>query len=604
MSILQTKTPAGGGTLDARRIANRAALQSLINCILRETDMAAWVEQDGNINLRIDLPSQKGSIHASVAYKSSTGRHLIQFPVHWLNAQRELQTAEEPLLIRRLIQELQLKAPGASSRLAEELIESIEESCALTERIVAARAEDIQELYGWEGDFLTAEQALVFGHQLHPTPKSRSGISEEQLADYSPELKGRFKLHYFRAHRSIVREDSARKDLTATEWIASELRTALSSDGEFAEKLLELNEYAYIPLHPLQAQVLLAKPPVQMLLQEGLLQDVGPLGREFAATSSLRTVYHPQSRWMAKGSIPVRITNSVRSNRWKELERGVEVARLLQTAVGQVSERYPGFEVIRDPAYVSITLEGEEESGFEVVLRENPFYGDDRRHAAVVASLLQDPLPGAESRLGTIIRTLAEQEGRSTEEVSLDWFRLYLQLSLKPMLWLFMTYGIALEAHQQNSIVQLCGGYPSKYYYRDNQGYYFCESTKELLRQQLPDIGEKSFTFCEDAVADERFRYYLIFNHLFGIINGFGTAGLADEKQLLRQLREALKEFEPINRPSSRFLPSLLTEPQLPCKANLLTRLYDMDELVGTLENQSVYVLVENPLVTEVSCDE
>ena len=34
----------------------------------------------------------------------------------------------------------------------------------------------------------------------------------------------------------------------------------------------------------------------------------------------------------------------------------------------------------------------------------------------------------------------------------------------------------------------------------------------------------------------------------------------------------------------------------LPCKANFLTRVHDMDELVGSLETQSVYVNVENPL--------
>ncbi len=39
---------------------------------------------------------------------------------------------------------------------------------------------------------------------------------------------------------------------------------------------------------------------------------------------------------------------------------------------------------------------------------------------------------------------------------------------------------------------------------------------------------------------------------------------------------------------------------KLPCKSNLLTRLYDMDELVGSLETQSVYVQGENPLKTKV----
>lgn len=40
--------------------------------------------------------------------------------------------------------------------------------------------------------FLAAEQALVLGHPLHPTPKSREGLSEAEARLYSPELRGSF----------------------------------------------------------------------------------------------------------------------------------------------------------------------------------------------------------------------------------------------------------------------------------------------------------------------------------------------------------------------------------------------------------------------------
>ncbi|MFP3339946.1 hypothetical protein R0J91_18355, partial [Micrococcus sp. SIMBA_131] len=52
---------------------------------------------------------------------------------------------------------------------------------------------------------------------------------------------------------------------------------------------------------------------------------------------------------------------------------------------------------------------------------------------------------------------------------------------------------------------------------------------------------------------------------------------------------------------SSPLVKSLLEESVLPCKANLLTRFYDMDELVGSLETQSVYTMVNNPIAQEVA---
>ena len=85
-----------------------------------------------------------------------------------------------------------------------------------------------------------------------------------------------------------------------------------------------------------------------------------------------------------------------------------------------------------------------------------------------------------------------------------------MNISLKPMVWMYLRYGVALEAHQQNSVIQLKDGYPVKYYFRDNQGFYFCNSMKEMLDNELAGIGECTGNLYDDYIVDERFRYYLI----------------------------------------------------------------------------------------------
>ena len=87
---------------------------------------------------------------------------------------------------------------------------------------------------------------------------------------------------------------------------------------------------------------------------------------------------------------------------------------------------------------------------------------------------------------------------------------------------------------------------------------------------------------------------------MFGLINGFGVAGLIEEEILLFELRSVLETFLPYNREPSTFLRGLLEENKLACKANLLTRFFDVDELTNPLE-QAIYVQVENPLVREVA---
>ncbi|HEY9736746.1 MAG TPA: IucA/IucC family C-terminal-domain containing protein, partial [Trichocoleus sp.] len=120
-------------------------------------------------------------------------------------------------------------------------------------------------------------------------------------------------------------------------------------------------------------------------------------------------------------------------------------------------------------------------------------------------------------------------------------------------------------------------------------------SFHHLLNSIFPGISQTSQTVCADAIADERLTYYFFINNLFGLINAFGMAGLVDEKLLLQEVQVALKQCSFLDPGPSQLLHNL-AQPKLRGKANLLTRFHDMDELVGSLATQSVYVEIDNPL--------
>ncbi len=179
-----------------------------------------------------------------------------------------------------------------------------------------------------------------------------------------------------------------------------------------------------------------------------------------------------------------------------------------------------------------------------------------------------------------------------------EWFLRYLRHVVRPVLWLDAHAGIALEAHQQNTLLLLdADGWPAGARYRDNQGYYFRESRRAELDARLPGIGARSDTFVADRVTDERFAYYLAINNVFGVVGALGSQQLADERLLLAAFRRFLADAA--SDPALRHgpLPALLLDsPVLRCKANLLTRLHGLDELVGPVDTQSVYVTITNPL--------
>jgi siderophore synthetase component len=199
------------------------------------------------------------------------------------------------------------------------------------------------------------------------------------------------------------------------------------------------------------------------------------------------------------------------------------------------------------------------------------------------------------SRLHRIVTRLAGRTARPAAAVAAEWFLRYLDAVVRPVLWLDGEAGVALEAHQQNTLVLLdAEGWPVAGRYRDNQGYYFRESHRDALERRLPGIGGESETFVADAVADERITYYLGINNVFGLIGAFGSQRLADEHVLLAAFRRFLAQAATTSRST---LPARLLEtPVLRCKANLLTRLQGMDELVGPVDTQSQYVTIPNPL--------
>ena len=592
-----------------KQIAEHATIQSFLNCYLRETNKGERVKdgsgriipilRQANIQELIQccLPHQRIQILAGLRYWSLTGRHLFAFPIYYQPfGSDELLELDYVTLVALIVKELAL-SKGSGDR-GDELLLRVIQSCQNIERFVRSRHSELDALYAWKQTFLQTEQSLIVGHHLHPTPKSRQGFSEDEMALYSPELQGEFSLHYFRAHHSIVQQGSALPQ-TATELIKAQLQADPTVTAEFKATYCQTDDYTLIPVHPWQANWLRQQPTVQQLLQKGSLQDLGTQGKAFLPTSSVRTVYHPDDAFMVKLSLSIKVTNSMRTNLYKELERGVEVSRLLDSPIGEDLHRhFPQFEIIRDPAYVTVRLPGETEaSSFAAILRTNPFVADPNTDATCLIALCQDAIAQFGSRLSSIIQTLATQEQRSTAEVSVDWFRRYLQISLKPILWLYFTYGIAIEAHQQNSVLQLQDGYPYRFFYRDNQGYYYRQSFHHLLNSILPGISKTSHTVCEDAIADERLTYYFFINNLFGLINAFGVSGLVDEQSLLHEVTIALKQCAFLD-PGSSLLLHNLAQPKLRGKANLLTRFHDMDELVGSLATQSVYVEIDNPLIT------
>lgn len=585
-------------TATARAIAENASFQTFANCYLKEIDPGRWVVSGaaplwGDTNppwadrncwlLELDLPGQALILRMEVLYRSVVGRHrlgkvLCQRPgdISW---QPMDPFAVVQVLVGEIYRSDQVTCPELRKTRELELLCRISESYQVMGRYLEARLGDPN----LDRDrFIDSEQSLLCGHWAHPTPKSRQGMVDWAHDHYAPELRGQFRLHLFAVDPALIQQRSA-CDRSA----AALIRESLGLDGA-------ADGFVLVPVHPLQATWLLQCPKVVAAMEAGQIRNLGPQGPAFTATSSVRTVYNPVLAWMFKLSIPVRITNSRRVNKHSELEAGTTMARLLERT--RFGLAHPRFRTLDDPAYLTVRLPGLQESGFEVILRDNPFTQGHDRGIQSVAALTQEPLPRHPSRLQMLIEGLALTEGRHLAPVSRDWFSQYWDCAIEPAIRLFDAHGIALEAHQQNSLLDVSAGYPRCYYYRDNQGFYLSPSYRSHLLSLDPRVGQVPDLFYEDGMIRDRFTYYLIFNQLFAVIYRFGADRLIEEATLVDLVRSRLQALRrALSGAGRELVAQILNSPRLAYKGNLLTRVQDVDELQATLE-LAVYTQVTNPL--------
>jgi siderophore synthetase component len=560
-------------------IADAAATEQLLRCWVRETGLPVPPHGD----LRLQLAATGTCLTVPVLHRSPTGWHRFGLPRLSTGAVADAATVGA-LVVREVITRTGAPAHAGAAALARLL-----DSAARVATHVAQRQAAPADPPG-TSPFLAAEQALLLGHPFHPTPKSRGGVTEREAADLSPELRGSFPLHWFAAHPSVVADAAAGdRDVPA-------MTRALAGDG------LRLPPDAIaVPAHPWQARDLVRRPDVQKLLDAGLLHDLGPAGPRWYPTSSIRTVYRPDASVMLKLSLGLRITNSRRNNLRGELVLGVRAAQLLRAGLAaQLRRAHPAFEIVRDPAWISVDLPGPVESGFETVIRDNPFGPHDR--VACVAGLVAERAgqlaADPRSQLAGIVVAIAARTGAAVPEVTATWFARYLEVVAAPLLWLYAEHGLALEAHHQNTLVLLDdAGWPIGGRYRDSQGYYVAAGKADRLTPLLAGFGDGLPVVFDDELVNERFGYYLGVNNLLGLIGAAGAQGLADERALLRVLRRRLQRFGcDHGQDTPDVVRSLLDAPTLRCKANLLTCVDGRDELAATVASQALYVDIPNPI--------
>ncbi|MEW5250180.1 IucA/IucC family protein [Microbulbifer sp. 2201CG32-9] len=576
--------------------AQRLSANCFFNALLRETGCGTWYRRErrplpNGVSapaVCIPLATGKTELWLNVSYFSECGRHQFALPIVWRSGDGHCAQVD-------LAQAAQLVAdepgffPGADRVSRAQFTRRVEASVDNMAQALRARSSDCEHLFAQPLTFVEAEQGLLCGHAIHPTPKSREPFTDEDAQRYAPEFGNHFSLTWLGVDAQFVRGASS----------------AQLSQGAVTDRVREGDGVApapggmvALPAHPWQWRRLRKDARLAALIAQGKIIELGCGAASWHATSSLRAVYSAQSPYMLKFSLSLRLTNSVRTLQPQEAARGLEVLKVRDTPAGrEFTSRYPHFHILAEPAYLMLTdSEGEQIVESLVMFRENPFVGEKSRQACVLATLTQDHPQGAPCRAAQLILQLAQRQRLSPAAATRRWFAAFLDVVVEPLLIAQADFGMLFGAHQQNLILAFRDGIPVTGYFRDCQGTGYSQLGEQLLRPHLPDLARDGDNLIHEAQANRLFVYYLIVNSTFGLISALAAAELLTERELLCQLRDRLQLLWEGRRKDPSCLEYLLHDAEIWAKGNFQCALTGMNETTSA-DPFSIYHRLPNPLL-------
>ncbi|TDD94249.1 IucA/IucC family protein [Actinomadura rubrisoli] len=394
------------------------------------------------------------------------------------------------------------------------------------------------------------EQMAVDGHPLHPMARSRIGMSVDDVRRYAPEFGAEFRLPLVALATAAASgadgrdgadpSDTAAGPLAVQQVLAAAFPAAVAAGrAELAASGDDPGRYALLPIHPHQLDH--AVPA----LHPDALSDrrVVPLSAALPARSLMSTrtlaVGEPGSRARlhVKTALEVQITSAVRGVSFPAAHNGPRLSRLLL----DIAEHDPlveGLALSRELAAACLVppetpgpADAARRRSVGVILREDPETLLEPGEVALPAAALlaRSPLTGRPV-IDDLITELAN--GTSRARAAARWLRRYLELIVPPALTLLTRYGIAMEAHPQNTVLVLRDAMPHRAMVRDLGGIGILEPRLGHQGYAVDLVPDSELYVPDPAMLRAHLCFALFVHHLGELVPAVAAAGGRPERTL------------------------------------------------------------------------
>lgn len=434
---------------------------------------------------------------------------------------------------------------------------------------------------GTINDLSYSESLVLEGHPTHPLTKTKLPLTSEEIRRYAPEFEKIIPLHIMLVSSSHIRTTSMEND---EQYIVNQVIPELKDKLQSFLKLLdlEMNNYRAIFVHPWQYDHVIGERFKTWISEKILIPT--PFTVESKATLSFRTMellHHP---FHIKLPVNVQATSAVRTVSTVTTVDGPKLSYALQDMLNI----YPELKVSAEPFGEYVDVDADLARQLACIVREKPVLAQEGS-TIVSASLVNRNPVDDDVIVDSYIKWINNE--LTTESIE-QFIRQYTSTLVRPLIAYIQDYGIALEAHMQNTIVNLGPNYQMNFLVRDLGG---SRIDLQTLKHKLPDVKITNESLIADSIKAVigKFQHAVVQNQLAELIHHFNQYDMVNEERLFKIVQQEIEAAIDANKNHAQALHRVLFGPTISVKALLSMR---MENKVKKYLNTEL----ENPIKKEV----
>ncbi|NWK84103.1 sialic acid synthase [Staphylococcus sp. GSSP0090] len=599
----------------SQRLITSMHRENLVNCrdyseIIDINQLPFSIDTPHTNVLKISFPQAQRQLYAPILGQHAFDRINVTGPFYFAQ-NNEYDRVLHPSEVLSCIL---LEAPHLDNKASMQFKEDMDNSVANMAIALSYQAYTLTDyneplcelIFSSDDPYLRSEQAVVEGHPLHPGAKLRKGMTPETAIAYSSEFANNIKMQFILIHKKIAKAQTLNNDYNESVYkcfngLRDAAVSSLSND--------DVNHYYAMAVHPWQYDEILKQDYIHEI-EQGLIIPID-YELDYFAGLSFRTLMPklPETLPHIKLSTNVHITGEIRTLSEQTTINGPQVTKILNdikdkdhlfhNIMADTIDELAGIHFYNSQDAQSLQTIKSEQLG--TLFRENIYNIIQSNTTPMIpSSLVANYINHSEMPIWTLIKKYAEaHQLENYEEASMAWMHAYAKALIDLALPLYVKYGIALEAHLQNSIVTFKHDSSiDKMYIRDFEGLRIDEKYLNSMGYATDTFHEKSLILTDQSqTVFNKVFYSSIQNHLGELIVAIAQSSESKTLESLiwsmisQILHEKLHEISQTMDNSSRIksIESILFASKIDYKCVTTMRLEDEADYY-------TYIKVDNPL--------